>query len=164
MVEPLLHRHANVAIGEIHPTADFATPGFGAAGGLGMALAVFLNAQMQPGVEELLRWVDFDAVARNADLVVTGEGKLDGQSLQGKVVSGIAAHAKRIGVPVAVLCGRIELTEHELRSAGISRAIEISKGQPLDYALAHAEQNYLQAARNLFASLQSAHLSPQPRM
>lgn len=136
-----------------HPNADFATCGYGAAGGLGMALSVFLGAQLRPGIEELLHWLDFDTVAKGADLVVTGEGKLDGQSLQGKAVSGIVAHAKRIGVPVAALCGSVALNEHELHDVGISRAIDISQGQALDYALAHAEQNYLQAARRLFAAL-----------
>ena len=136
-----------------HPMADFSTPGFGAAGGLGMAFAVFLNAEMRSGIEELLNWIDFDAVAKGADLVVTGEGKLDDQSLRGKAVSGIAAHAKRIGVPVVAICGSVALDEHELSNAGISRAINVSEGQPLEYAMSHAAQNYLEAARHLFSSL-----------
>ncbi len=138
-----------------HPEADFSTPGFGAAGGLGMALSVFLNASMRPGIEELLAWLDFDETAKDADLVITGEGKLDTQSLHGKVVSGVAAHASKLGVPVIALCGSVELDEHDLCNAGISRAIAISEGQPLEEAMANARQNYLEAARRLFSSLQN---------
>ena len=148
-------RHFSEAIEASHPGTDFATPGFGAAGGLGMALSVFLGAQMRSGIEELLRWLDFDAIAEGADLIVTGEGKLDGQSLQGKAISGIVAHANRIGAPVAALCGSVALDERQLRDAGITCAIDISEGQPLDYALAHAEQNYRQAARKLFSAIKS---------
>ena len=140
-------------VGAAHPGIDFDTPGFGAAGGLGMALSVFLDARMQSGIEELLSAVGFDAAIEGADLVVTGEGKLDGQSLRGKAVSGIAAHARRAGVPVAALCGTVALEGRDLRGLGLSSVVDISAGQPLDYALAHEEQNYLQSAKSLFSSV-----------
>ncbi len=140
-----------------HPEADFSTPGFGAAGGLGMALSVFLNASIHPGIEELLTWLDFDETAKDADLVITGEGKLDAQSLHGKVVSGIATHASKLGIPVIALCGSVELEERDLCNAGISRAIAISKDQPLEEAMANARQNYLEAARRLFSSQLNSH-------
>jgi glycerate kinase len=106
---------------------------------------------MRSGIEELLTWLRFDRAIENADLEVTGEGKLDSQSLQGKVISGIVAHARRASVPVAVICGRIELSEEELRSLGVTHVLEAGKGQALDYAMAHAEENYLEVARELFA-------------
>ncbi|MBR0404123.1 MAG: glycerate kinase [Eggerthellaceae bacterium] len=145
-----------------HPGTDFDTPGFGAAGGLGMALSVFLGARMQSGIEELLSAVGFDEAIEGADLVVTGEGKLDGQSLRGKAVSGIAAHAKRAGVPVAALCGTVALEGCDLRNLDLSYVIDISEGQPLDYALAHAEQNYLQSAKSLFSSLREGASQKEP--
>lgn len=129
---------------------DFSTPGYGAAGGLGMALAAFLGADMTSGIETLLHWVKFDDLIADADLVVTGEGRLDFQSLQGKVVSGIAEHANRMGVPVAAICGSIALDEDEMRPIGLASALETSTGQTLDYALAHAEENYARAARDFF--------------
>ena len=137
----------------LYPSANFATPGFGAAGGLGMALAVFLNARICSGIEELLRWMDFDAVAAGADLIVTGEGQLDAQSLNGKAVSGIAQHARQLDIPVAAICGTVAIGADEARALGLSRVFETSTNQTLEHALAHAEENYLQAARKLFASL-----------
>lgn len=132
---------------------DFDTPGYGAAGGLGMALAVFLGAQIRPGIEELLSWFDFDNILVGADLVVTGEGRLDEQSLHGKVVDGIAAHAKKAGVPVAVICGTSTLDQEMLRSRGIVRVVEAGAGQELAHAMRHAETNYIAAARDLMESL-----------
>lgn len=142
------------AVAAIHPDVDFNTPGFGAAGGLGMALSVFLGASIRPGIEELLRLIEFDSAIEGADLVVTGEGKLDGQSLRGKAIGGIVAHARRIGVPIAAICGTVALDDNDIRDLGISRAIDMSKGQTHNYAMSHAEQNYLKAAKSLFASLQ----------
>ena len=141
------------AVAAVHPTADFATAGYGAAGGLGMALAVFLGAEMRSGIEELLRWIDFDGLARGADLVVTGEGRLDGQSMQGKVVSGVVAHAQKIGVPVAVICGSSLLDAERVRELGLFRVLEMSARNGLAYAMDHAEEAYLCCARELFAGL-----------
>ena len=143
------------AVAAVHPETNFDTPGFGAAGGLGMALAVFLNAKIRSGVEELLNLIDFDSIIDGANLVVTGEGKLDGQSLQGKAIGGVVVHAQRKGTPVVAICGKVALGESDLHELGLSQAIDTSKGQELNYALAHAEQNYLKAARDLFASLQT---------
>lgn len=140
-------------IKQTHPDVDFETPGYGAAGGLGMALSVFLGAQIRSGIEALLETVDFDAVIADADLVVTGEGQLDGQSLQGKVVSGIAAHAQRSGVPVVAICGKVELGEGQLQELGLAHVIEAGAGQPVEQAMANAEENYRLAARELFERL-----------
>ena len=137
-------------ITETHPNVDFTTPGYGAAGGLGMALSVFLGAQMSSGVETLLEWLRFDEVIADADLIVTGEGKLDTQSLQGKVVSGIAAHAQRAGVPLAVICGSSDLDESQASTLGLAHLMATSSLNGTDYALRHAEEAYLDTARKLF--------------
>ena len=139
---------------------DFSTPGYGAAGGLGMALAAFLNAEMSSGIETLLQWVDFDELIADADLVVTGEGRLDSQSLEGKVIDGIAAHANRLGVPVAAICGSIALADVQLKSVGLAAALETSHGLPIEYAIAHAEETYLRTARHLFTTVYSSITSP----
>ena len=141
------------AISKTHPEIDFDTAGFGAAGGLGMALSVFLGARMESGIEALLRWTSFDEIIDGADLVITGEGRLDGQSLQGKAIGGVAAHAHEKGVPVALVCGTTTLDDDRLNSLGIAHVIETAEGQDLAYAMAHAEENYARAARHLFERL-----------
>ena len=140
-------------VAKTHPSVDFATPGYGAAGGLGMALSVFLGARVNSGIETLLAAVDFDALIADADLVVTGEGQLDGQSLRGKVISGVSDHAKRAGVPVAAICGRVSLAGEQLRALGLKCIIEAGAGQTIEQAMNNAEENYRRAARELFASL-----------
>ena len=81
-------------------------PGAGAAGGLGAAVAGFLSGELVPGIDYVLETLDFDTALAGADLVITGEGSFDSQSLGGKVISGVMQKAFRRGVPVAVVCGR----------------------------------------------------------
>ncbi len=80
-------------------------PGGGAAGGCGAGLLAFFNAKLTSGIDAVLEAVRFDEMLKEADLVITGEGRLDPQSAGGKAVSGIARTAARAGVPVAVICG-----------------------------------------------------------
>ncbi|MBQ6262190.1 MAG: glycerate kinase [Clostridia bacterium] len=83
-------------------------PGGGAAGGCGAGAVAFLGAKLRRGIETVLDAVDFDSIISGADLVVTGEGKFDGTSADGKAVSGVAARASRLGIPAAVVCGVAE--------------------------------------------------------
>ena len=96
-------------------------PGSGAAGGLGYALAL-LGARREPGIGTVLRVVGLDEQIRRADLVVTGEGCLDWQSLAGKVVSGVAQLALESGRPVVVLAGQVQLGRRELGAMGVAAA------------------------------------------
>jgi len=80
-------------------------PGAGAAGGAGYGLATFLNATLERGIDLVLEMVRFDETCRGADLVITGEGRLDAQSLQGKACLGVAAAAGRLGVPTIAIVG-----------------------------------------------------------
>jgi len=82
-------------------------PGAGAAGGLGAALLAFTPATLRPGIDAVLDAVGFDAALVDADLVLTGEGSVDGQSRAGKVPFGVAARAAAAGVPVVILAGRV---------------------------------------------------------
>jgi glycerate kinase len=97
-------------------------PGAGAAGGLAAGSIAFLNARLVPGVEAVMRMNRFEESLAGADWVITGEGRLDEQSLHGKVVAGVARAAQRAGVKVAVLAGQIDLTEAQWRAAGIDLA------------------------------------------
>lgn len=108
--------------------------GAGAAGGLGAGAMAFLGASLEPGVERVLEAVGFDDALRGADWVLTGEGRLDGQSLDGKVVSGVLERGRRAGVPVAAVAGRVALGAHEvagagLRWAGAAAPPEMSEGE-----------------------------------
>ena len=80
-------------------------PGAGAAGGLGFGLVAFAGARLRPGVEVVMEAVGFEESLRTADLVITGEGSLDEQSLRGKVPAGVLGAARVAGVPVAIACG-----------------------------------------------------------
>jgi glycerate kinase len=82
-------------------------PGSGAAGGLGAGLVVFLNAKLKPGIEIILEENNMDEKVENADLVITGEGKMDGQTIQGKTPIGVAKCAKKHEIPVIAFVGEI---------------------------------------------------------
>lgn len=96
-------------------------PGAGAAGGLGAALYV-LGATQQPGIALVQEAVGFDERVARADLVVTGEGRFDSQSLVGKVVSGVARAAGERAVPCVVLAGDVQLGRREAAAAGVEQA------------------------------------------
>ncbi len=82
-------------------------PGAGAAGGLGAGVAAFLRGELMPGIELLLDAAGFDEALQGADMVFTGEGRIDWQSARGKVPVGIARRCKKAGVPCVALCGSI---------------------------------------------------------
>ena len=90
---------------EYYPDADADLPGSGAAGGLGFALRTFLNADLKPGIDVVIHQTGIEAAIKDADIVVTGEGRLDAQTVMGKVPIGIAKIAKKYGLPVIAFCG-----------------------------------------------------------
>ena len=86
--------------------------GAGAAGGVGGGLYAFLNATLKHGIDIVLDAIDFDCMIRGADLVITGEGKLDDQTARGKTAAGVLARAKAQGIPVVAIGGRVEMSEN----------------------------------------------------
>lgn len=110
--------------------------GAGAAGGLGAAFIAFLNSQVHPGIELLLNTIHFDSILNGADYVITGEGKVDRQTLMGKVPYGILLHAQAMHIPVFVIAGVVEDKEL-LLNAGFSRVQCIN---PQDVSTAQALQ------------------------
>jgi glycerate 2-kinase len=105
-------------------------PGAGAAGGAGFAALAVLGAQIRPGIELVLELVGFEKAVAGADLVVTGEGSLDEQSLAGKAPVGVAEAARAHGVPVVAVAGRSSLTDQQLATAGISACYRLSDLEP----------------------------------
>jgi glycerate kinase len=98
-----------------------AMPGGGAAGGAGAGLVAFLGARLRPGVAVVMDALDIRRRVATADVLVTGEGRLDASSLRGKVISGLLAEAQRAGVPMGALCGRSEI---ELPGARVASLVE----------------------------------------
>ena len=107
-----------------------AEPGAGAAGGTGFGALAVLGATRHSGVELLLTTIGFDRALAAADLVVTGEGSLDAQSLRGKAPMGVAIAAHAHALPVVAVCGRLALDRDQLRAAGIDRAYSLTDLEP----------------------------------
>jgi glycerate kinase len=101
--------------------------GTGAAGGIPACLVPLLGAEMVPGAELVADVVGLPALAERADLILTGEGSFDAQSLRGKVVQGVL-RAAPAGVPVVVIAGSVGLTASESRAAGVTAAFSIATG------------------------------------
>ena len=118
-------------------------PGAGAAGGLGYAFLQYMNAECRSGIDLLLDAIHFDDLLQDADLVITGEGSADRQTLMGKLPFGILQRAQRHDVPVMLIAGRIA-DEQQLLAAGFSRVTCINPpGLPLEIAMqpATAKEN-----------------------
>ena len=96
-----------VHLAELVPEAEPSSPGAGAAGGLGFGLLAFAGAKLVSGAELVLDALGFDQLLEGADLLLTGEGRLDAQSLSGKAAIAAARRARRRGVPAIALCGAI---------------------------------------------------------
>jgi glycerate kinase len=137
-------------------------PGAGAAGGVGFA-ALTLGAAARPGIELMLGLAGLEAQLPGARLVVTGEGSLDAQTLRGKAPAGVAAAARRAGVPVVAVAGRCALSDAELAPAGILAAYALTDLEPdTARAMARAEELLREAARRLAADWLAAAVGAAP--
>ena len=112
--------------------------GAGAAGGLGYGLMAFCGAQMKPGVEVVLDCVDFDKYLQHCNLVITGEGKIDGQSVFGKVPVGVAQRAKKYNLPVLAIVGDIGEGAAAVYDCGVDSIMSsVNRAMPLEQAIAN---------------------------
>lgn len=156
MVEQLergMSRYAALAEQVTGVSAAF-QPGAGAAGGLGFALMAFLGAQRRPGIETVLDLIHFDQKLEGADLVITGEGRMDWQSSFGKVPAGVGERCKRAGVPAVAIVGGLLAGYEEIYRHGIcSVETTVSGVMSLENAIAHSEDLYLDAACRLLRSI-----------
>lgn len=110
-------------------------PGGGAGGGLGAGLVAFCGAQLTPGLEMVMDAVGLDELLAGADLALTGEGRLDAQSLAGKTPVGVAARARAAGVKCVAIAGDVDLDEGALRDAGFEGAASLVAAYGLEEAL-----------------------------
>ncbi len=114
--------------------------GGGAAGGIGAGAVGLLNAELQPGIESVMEISNYKSHLKDVDLVVTGEGKMDKQTVQGKVIEGVFNSATEKGIPMSIVCGiaedldtirlKINSPIYQLKTDGLS----------LDYAIANAKE------------------------
>ncbi|MCL2343097.1 MAG: glycerate kinase [Firmicutes bacterium] len=126
-------------------------PGAGAAGGLGGALKVFLGAELRRGIDVMLELVHFKELLRGADLVVTGEGNFDAQSLHDKAPIGIARLCKEAGVPCVVIAGGVGDGVEKAYDLGVSAVMSIvPRCMGLDEAMRDSRELFLQAADRMF--------------
>ncbi len=110
------------------PAADATAAGVGAAGGLGFALAAFLKATMQSGVALIAAETGLKAAIQEADLVITGEGRLDAQTAMGKAPCGVARIAKQYQKPVIAFAGGVTREARECHAQGIDAFFPIVRG------------------------------------
>lgn len=127
-------------------------PGSGAAGGLGWALLAFLGARARPGIELVAEVTGLAAAVSGADLVLTGEGSVDAQTLSGKTVAGVVALAAGCGVPVVVLAGRVSPEAQALLDRGVVALVPINEATTdLPTALARGAVNLESATARFLA-------------
>lgn len=151
-LDAALGRYVEVLTAALGPVADEAAqaPGAGAAGGIGYGALVALGASFRPGIDVMLDVLGFAEALEGADLVITGEGSLDEQTLHGKAPVGVAQAARARGIDVVAVCGRLALGPAALGAAGIRRAYALTDLEP-DPARCMAEAAPLleELARNL---------------
>lgn len=129
-------------------------PGGGAAGAMGAGMAAFFRSTLQMGIETVLDTVNFDDIISDADMIITGEGKMDAQSLRGKVVIGVGKRAQKQEIPVIVLAGGVEDDLNEAYQMGISAAFSINR-LPEDFSVSRykSEKNMELTVDNLLRFL-----------
>lgn len=115
--------------------------GAGAAGGMGFGLMAFCDAQMRSGIEVILEAAQFEKKLRGADLILTGEGALDVQTLNGKTIAGVCAAAKPQNVPVLGFGGKVDLSGAQLDELGLLSAFSLADGpRDLEFCVRNAEK------------------------
>ncbi len=136
-----------------NPQADPNNPGAGAAGGLGFAFLAFLNATLEPGVQIVLEEMEIEAEIARADIVITGEGCLDGQTSMGKAPIGVARMAKKYGKPVIAFAGSVTEGASACNEGGIDAYFPILRRvTTLEEAMSpeNARQNLTDTVEQVF--------------
>jgi len=149
--------HTAKALGDDHRDL----PGAGAAGGMGFAVAAFLKGRLRPGIEMIMEQAGMEARLKAADLVITGEGQLDGQSLSGKTPIGVSRAARQHGVPVILLAGRMAPGWQAALEEGVSAAFALADGpMELDEALSRCAELLADRSENLIRVIKATAATP----
>ena len=130
------------------------TPGAGAAGGIGAALMAFMKGRLVNGIELVLETLKMEEYIKSADLVITGEGKIDGQTLHGKTIAGIAKMAKKYRVPVVVITGKIGEDIEPIYDMGVCGVYSIVN-EPMDLhqAITEAPKLIQNSVKNIMGTI-----------
>jgi glycerate 2-kinase len=128
-------------------------PGAGAGGGFAGGAYAFFNATMMPGTEVVFELTHFDEALQWADVVITGEGKLDNQTLRGKLVKGVADRAFTTGKKVIVVCGENALTDEKLKAMGILYTYSLIDYAGKEESLAYSMKVVEEVSRNRLAEV-----------
>ena len=152
--DELLKRYADIIEKETNHRYQNAQ-GSGAAGGLGFALQVFCRAKLTSGIEAVLKLIKLEEALKKADLVITGEGNMDGQSVQGKAPVGVARLAKKYGLPVIAIVGGREQDLSKIYHSGIDLVIDtVNRPMTLQEAISNVEVLLIEAGETAFRAYQ----------
>ncbi|SBS64530.1 glycerate kinase [Vibrio atlanticus] len=160
MLDKALENFAQVAETQGYAGGDepvYKRVGYGAAGGTPMGLGLLFNIQIKPGIEMVLDVLQADDLLKGADLVITGEGQMDNQTLQGKTPYGIAKRASLQGIPIIGIAGSLGTEVEALYGEMNSLFGTVRSPQSLDQVLLEAELNLTRTARNIAATLKVGH-------
>lgn len=131
-------------------------PGTGAAGAMGAGMMAFFDSKLQMGIETVLDTVNFTDVIKDADMIFTGEGKIDYQSLRGKVVIGVARRAKKQNVPVTVIVGGADYNIDEAYDIGVTSIFSINRlPEAFETSRSKSVENMTFAIDNIFRLIKS---------
>lgn len=132
-------------------------PGAGAAGAMGAGMVAFFGSRLQMGIETVLDTVEFDKAIADADIIFTGEGKIDSQSLRGKVVIGVARRAAKQDKPVIAIVGGADYDVDAAYGEGVTAIFPINR-LPQDFSVLkeHSEENLGFAVENVLRALSVA--------
>ena len=147
-----LSAYADLARG-VFPHADKNAPGAGAAGGIGFAFLAFLRGELKSGIDLILDEIGIEAAMTDADVVLTGEGRLDAQTVMGKAPHGVAKRAKKHGKPVLGISGCVTEDARRINEGGIDAFFPIVKGAcTLEEAMdvTNAYRNMADTAEQMF--------------
>ena len=129
-------------------------PGAGAAGGTGGGLAAFFDCTLEPGIRIMLDAAGFEELAEGCDLILTGEGRVDSQSLHGKVISGIASRAEPLGIPVIVIAGALGDGYEGVYEMGVSAVVFTNRaGLPFEIVKERAKSDLTETVDDLIRIL-----------
>ncbi|MEN8254484.1 MAG: glycerate kinase [Verrucomicrobiota bacterium] len=130
-------------------------PGAGAAGGLAAGAVAFMNAEIVSGIDTIIKECNLEAELHDADWIMTGEGKFDDQSLNGKVISGVVQMAKQTNTKVVVIAGEVQLGSEQYSEFGITAAFSLKKeDMATEYAMRNSEKLLKQSVREFMETVQ----------
>ncbi len=145
-ISKIIYRDLGIDVGYIK--------GAGAAGGMGAGMVAFLNSKLQMGIQTVLDIIKFNDMLEDTALVLTGEGKLDSQSLRGKAVVGIARRARAKNVPVIAIVGGYDTDLSQAYGEGVSAVFSINRlPEPLEISGPQAKENFRLTMRNVLRLL-----------